>query len=802
MRRDPTDPREISDTLDLGASHLFALGPGGLGIPSRIGRYEVRGELGRGGMGVVVEGWDPELKRSAAIKLVLDADSVHARRVARFLGEAQITSQLQHPNIVPVHDFGRTPAGAYYFVMKKVEGVSLKAVISSLALCEPAAVAHWTRGRRIRAFAQIGQAVAYAHTRGILHRDLKPSNVMLGPFGEVLVMDWGLAAHLVRPAVDTPSPVQSERRGQTSDGTALGTPGYMAPEQAEGLLMLVDERSDVWALGVILFELLTLHLPFDTPADAISASRSGQQQGPDPRLFRPDGSIPEALAEICMKATAPRRSARYLTVSALVDAVEEFLEGARRQAEALARFAVARELWANYLESVAETGRMATEERRLSALCAPWAPLDDPDKSALLDVREQLQTAGRRLGDAFNRAVSTAEQALAADPDCNDARALLASMYWHRFEDAEGRGDKDSAAYFRGRVMEFDRGRFRAPLAGLGTLTVRTDPPGAEVLVRSVERQGLLWREGPARAVGAAPVSRVSLKEGAYVLLLRVAGRSEVRLPVLVRRGRHTEAERPTLLPPPESTPPGFQWVPGGPCLLGGDEPGARQMPACERDLPSFLIGTHPVTIGQYLEFLNALFVHEPALAQARAPRRASTPDAPLLLPPPDPDAGFSLPEVDSEGHRWDPRWPVFGVSWQDARAYAAWRSTDRLEVRLPTEAEWEKAGRGADGRAYPWGDAFDPTLCHMGQSQAGAAAPRAVGSFPHDRSVYGVHDLAGCIREWTDDDHFEGDEGLRAVRGGAWSGTEKVCRLVNRYGYAPLSVHTYLGFRVAAGLG
>ena len=182
----PSDPVQAPTRLAPGAL------PGAEHLVS-LGRFQLHAELGRGGMGRVLEARDPELRRSVAVKVIIDPSRVTEAQLARFVAEAQITSQLEHPNIVPVYDMGATSTGEVYFVMKKVEGRSLRQVLTALRDGDEATTAEFPRTKLLHAFIQVCNAVAYAHDRGVLHRDLKPDNVMLGPFGEVLLMDWGLA---------------------------------------------------------------------------------------------------------------------------------------------------------------------------------------------------------------------------------------------------------------------------------------------------------------------------------------------------------------------------------------------------------------------------------------------------------------------------------------------------------------------------------------------------------------------------------------------------------------------------------
>jgi serine/threonine protein kinase len=238
--------------------------------PDLGGRYEVIRRLGRGGMGVVYLAFDRALDREVAVKLL--AGAVHDSAACdRLRAEAQILGRLEHPGIVPVHDVGALADGRVYYVMTRVRGKRLdEAVTAETSLAE-----------RLEILLRICDAVSFAHAQGIVHRDLKPGNVMLGPFGEVLVMDWGVAKVLNTGAIDD---------------AVVGTPGFMAPEQAGGDRNRVDARADVFALGAILHGLLP------TPS-------------------------PKALAAIARRAQAPRVDERYPSVEALARDLGRFRNG-------------------------------------------------------------------------------------------------------------------------------------------------------------------------------------------------------------------------------------------------------------------------------------------------------------------------------------------------------------------------------------------------------------------------------------------------------------------------------------------
>jgi eukaryotic-like serine/threonine-protein kinase len=237
-----------------------------------LGRYQLLGEIARGGMGAILKGRDVDLGRDLAIKVLLESQRGNPEVVRRFVEEAQIGGQLQHPGVVPVYELGTFPEPDRrpYFAMKLVKGQTLAALLHDRT--GPAQ----DLPRFLSIFEQICQTVAYAHARGVIHRDLKPSNVMVGSFGEVQVMDWGLAKVLPQGGIADEAAAQpvpesaivTARSGpagsgsESQAGSVLGTPSYMAPEQARGEVGRIDERADVFGLGAILCEILTGRPPF------------------------------------------------------------------------------------------------------------------------------------------------------------------------------------------------------------------------------------------------------------------------------------------------------------------------------------------------------------------------------------------------------------------------------------------------------------------------------------------------------------------------------------------------------------
>jgi len=280
-------------------------------------RYELRGEIARGGVGVVFRGRDADLGRDVAVKILLERHLARSRIVERFLEEARIAGTLQHPGIVPIYDFGVLRDGRPFFTMRLVEGRTL----AELLRARPSAESD--RHRFLLIFERVCQAVAYAHARGVVHLDLKPANVMVGSFGEVQVMDWGLSRVLAADDF-------------AAAGSVMGTPGYLSPEAARGDVRALDERADVFGLGAILCEILTGRppIPSESADEAFRSAAAGELSAARARLRHgvDDAALVE-LASRCLEATpdARPRSAGEVAaaVSAHLGSLEERAQAAR-----------------------------------------------------------------------------------------------------------------------------------------------------------------------------------------------------------------------------------------------------------------------------------------------------------------------------------------------------------------------------------------------------------------------------------------------------------------------------------------
>lgn len=343
-------------------------------VPAAGERYRLGEVFARGGMGSILDVLDVNIRRKVAMKMMNSPEKATGEEILRFVEEAQITGQLEHPGIVPVHELGADVKGNVFYTMKYVKGVALRSVLEALRRGDAAAVRDYPLIRLLTIFQKVGDAVAFAHSRGVMHCDLKPDNVMIGDYGEVWVMDWGLAKLLpsgepaARPSTVRTNVVAADRPPDIvikKKRLVGGTPLYMAPEQARGEWDAVGERTDVYALGAILYNILTLHPPVregevDEVLELVSKGRILHPSAYETQLSArvpgaagdilervariegaagrtlphcPGGRIPDSLAAVAMKALALLPEQRYASVKELQRDIEAYQSGFATKAE-------------------------------------------------------------------------------------------------------------------------------------------------------------------------------------------------------------------------------------------------------------------------------------------------------------------------------------------------------------------------------------------------------------------------------------------------------------------------------------
>lgn len=346
-------------------------------LSSSFDRYQFEGEIAHGGMGVVHRVFDRDTGRHLALKwlrgdgtLALDGEPVTGsaapsekaddpHRIVRFLDEARLTSQLDHPGIVPVHELGCDPCGRVYFTMKLVDGDTLRTVFEKIQ-CN---VDGWSITRGLRVLETVCETLAYAHDQGVIHRDVKPGNVMVGRYGEVFVMDWGLARRIgsapsgADAEQDKTSATDSTMRLPSHASDRYGTPSYMAPEQALGVPGALSPKVDVYSVGAMLYHLIARHAPFAEDGDSQTPSEilSRLRREPPRPLAQSHGNAPAELIAICNRAMARDPSERYHDANALRADLRAFLE---------------RRVVAAHHHGLLARGRKWVERNRALATCA------------------------------------------------------------------------------------------------------------------------------------------------------------------------------------------------------------------------------------------------------------------------------------------------------------------------------------------------------------------------------------------------------------------------------------------------
>jgi serine/threonine protein kinase/WD40 repeat protein len=447
-------------------------------------RYELRDEIARGGMGAVLKARDTNLGRELAIKVVRPEHRANAAVVQRFLAEAKIGGQLQHPGIVPVYELGRFEDQRPFISMKLVKGETLAALLAARRSVEE------NRPRFLGIFRQICETLAYVHSRSVIHRDLKPQNVMVGAFGEVQVMDWGLAKVLeaTRPREETSllgatvilarnalaSEKTAENDSQTMAGSVIGTPAYMPPEQANGDLAAIDERVDVFALGAILCQILTGQPPYAAP-DVMKILDMARRAALDECFARLDAcgadSSLSALARDCLAADPSKRPRNAGIVAERITGYLAGVESRLRAVEVERAAETARAEQA--LHTAAEADAKAKAERRARKLQVRMAVtgvglLALASIAAILVALTQSRLKREAVdarGEAIEAGKAEAQQRRRADltlADMQTARGLGAAERDHAGEAALWFVAAAMQAEEAGGVARRDQGYLRA----------------------------------------------------------------------------------------------------------------------------------------------------------------------------------------------------------------------------------------------------------------------------------------------------------------------------------------------------
>jgi serine/threonine protein kinase/formylglycine-generating enzyme required for sulfatase activity len=816
---------EQDDAATLGSSSSLELGNVKRVLAVKMEKpeshYTSITQLGKGSFGEVHSARDTLLGREVAIKSLKKQFRDEEEIVDRFLKEARGTSQLEHPNIMPVHEMGVTDDLGIYFTMKKIEGENLKEILDRLEANTSFYIKRYPLNVLLEIFLAVCNGVAFAHSKGVIHRDLKPANIMIGEFGEVLILDWGLVKSLDdKSGEDSGVKLRMDEFDAGSDtiaGAISGTPNYMSPEQAEGNIEDIDYQSDIYSLGAILYHILTYLPPFERTQlrKLLENVKTGNFK--PPRKRRPELRIPKELDAICMKAMSRFQVNRYRSVEKFAEDIRNYIghrdvtayktpwhtqlwNACRRHpVKSSAGAAVilgavmfygASEaiLYGGYKKGLERAGEhlVAAEEyvapamekyRDLEAVSAGLELKEiTPEETAL---QAQLQKLAVDAELEFNLALDYLRSVPAKYQKSKRLMALDDALVSGRINFALDRQNYALAKFHVDNVLSryaeyIDPKIYMSPALGAVVNNATNQINGyasLEIIAPESVESAIVFpidknadRINPGDAIDRAkefPFKIDYIHKGSYVVMATRADGKFLTYPFFASHAEDVVLEMDV----PGDIPEGMAFIPAGDFIFGGAE--SRFYRQQKLSLPSYFMKLHEVTVGEYLEFWKQLpndKLKKNCMSRIRFHRSERSFH----------DAWDANGEI-SDTARLSLDYPVVGITCEAAEAFCAWKSEQLgAVIRLPTVQEWEKAARGVDGRIYVWGDRYDEndnlTLTRKnakGKEQYPLWAPP--GQFSRDRSIYGVYDMAGNVREWTST-LLPGDNEFYQIKGGSAS--------------------------------
>jgi formylglycine-generating enzyme required for sulfatase activity/tRNA A-37 threonylcarbamoyl transferase component Bud32 len=731
--------------------------PGGNGPPLGPPGYEIVRELGRGGMGVVYEARHRKLRRTVALKMILAGNHSGATDLARFRTEAETIARLQHPNIIQIHEVGEH-GGLPYLALEFCAGGSLEKKLAAAPLlpCEAAALVE-----------KLARAMHAAHQKGVIHRDLKPANVLLAEGGAPKVTDFGLAKKL-------------DEAGQTATGAVMGTPSYMAPEQAEARKGQLGPLADVYALGAVLYECLTGRPPFKAATAIDTLLQVVADEPVPPRQLQP--KVPRDLETICLKCLHKEPHKRYASAEALADDLRRFLAGEpiRARPVGTAERAV---MWARRHRAVTALAATVLLVAALGVAGILWKYLDAERQKGIAQRNEEAALKeAEKATKARDFLVRTFRKAETDEKGANvTVRQLL--------DEADSRIPVEFA----------DQPELRADLAK-AVADVRRG------IGRRTPQAMILEVSGAVRLQSAAGVPRPAVPQALLNLddRLTLAADAQARLVFLadfhkerLRPGREATidfkgcAPAEAVLERDDSVLMTFVPLPKATFYMGWD--GAAKPPKKGRKTQikeDFEIAAHDVTQGQW----QAVMGDNPSYFSRQGKGRNNV-------------VNISDEELKL--------FPVEMVSWEDAQKFIAKLNEKERGrgylYRGPTAPEWEYACRGGatSEEECAFHFYFDRPTNELSSAQANfdgsrpfGQAPKGeflerttrVGAYPSNR--LGLCDMHGNVCQWFADDF--GEDANRVAQGGSWNRNGSSCRAAYRLGYGATLRDFYLGFRLA----
>lgn len=764
-----------------------------------IKRFSSIKTIGLGGIGSVLSGFESSLKRDIAIKILRPAYRSKKKFLNRFIREARATAQIEHPNIVPVHELGVMDELGVFFTMKKVEGENLRTVIQKLNDNDPEYLVKYTRNRLLEIFIAACNGVAFAHSKGIIHRDLKPANIMLGDFGEVLVMDWGLVKYIGdKSQLDEEQRVDIEAdigglgvqddSMMTLDGSISGTPAFMAPEQASGRISEIDERSDLYSLGAILYTILTTKSsPFDEKLTTNEVlSHVVNNYFSPPRKRAPKLKIPKELEAICLKAMQRHKADRYSSVKDLIRDIHNFMENypvvaypvppitrlvklCRRHplipsVLVVSIFTFLTATGMHYIESSTRT----TEFLRFADYSINQGNVflvrakntymniqdglsreeDELHPNKEYKLKEDFTKLVAEFNNQYDLAIEFLTRVEGLGLKHEQITSSLAKIFKNRLEFSIMTGNYNETrkliemlrlrrrkAFYD--IIENDNQLFdsvKMIIQGEGKLSVGSTPTDVNFTGYKIEN---FSNFDPADCdsvfSGKTPLENKKLPQGSYILIFKKPDFPEIRYPVQIIRGK---AENIKLQIPAE-IPDGMAYIPAGTISLNAQS-GDSQISRHTVFVPGFLMKKREVSFGEYLIFWKNLS-NQTDRRKYMGKYISENEDRSYM----------NL--WDKDGNLREPftlTMPVIGITGMAAKAYCAWLSEQtQIEYRLPTNYEWEKAALGVAGRNL----GFNIGQNNGWLAESRASVPKTPQQLnPDEVSIFGIYDTVGAVGEFT----------------------------------------------------
>lgn len=768
-----------------------------------IKRFQNVKTIGIGGIGTVLSGHEASLKRDIAIKILRPAYRNKKKFLNRFIREARATAQIEHPNIVPVHELGVMGELGIYFTMKKVEGENLRTVIHKLSNGDPVYLKKYTTNRLLEIFIAACNGVAFAHSKGIIHRDLKPANIMLGDFGEVMVMDWGLVKYIGdnHNNAGKEQPINLETNiaelgvsvdtMATLDGSISGTPAFMAPEQAGGRINDINERSDLYSLGAILYSILTLKSsPFEEKLSTAEVlSHVVNNYFAPPRKRAPKQRISRELEAICLKAMQRKKEDRYGSVKELIHDLRNYLDNfpvsaypepilnrtiklCRRRpliplVLVVSIFTFLSVMFGHHLENSNRTEsymknadhcinqgniflvrakntymalnelirqtqneNMETREMRLWADLTRLEAEFNNQYEMAIEYLSRIQAIGLKSAQIVSRLSKISKDRLEFSiltGNYTETRKLIEMLRMRDKNTFKNIIENDSQLFDSTKMIIQNEGR----------ITINSNIENVPLTIYKVNDLSSFMPNTSAIIInGRTPLPLQKIQEGQYVILFRPSGGISIRYPIKIFPAR-TEKINIFI---PESIPAGMAYVPAGQ-IISDDIDGLNEREHRHNIyVQGFFIRKRAVTFAEYLKFWKSL--------QSQTDRRKYL--------------GKYIPEGDDRNYQalWDKNgilrepfkqnWPVVGITGQAAKAYCQWVSEKNgVECRLPNSNEWEKATIGIiiknkdENRNIAYNSSLDDIIGGTDKKYVAKVSMNSI-------SLYGVSNIDNDIREFT----------------------------------------------------